>query len=132
MEKHDRRLAPRFATTDTEVLLVPQSLIVSLNLLDISDTGLAFNYINGSDHENWIGEERKIDLFGKEFWILDISVKIISDSPFSHFEMGESLNAEQLSHFRRCGVQFSALNPKQKNQVDSYVKSLGSLRIKEN
>ena len=130
MEKHDRRLAPRFATTDTEVLLVSQSLIVSLSLLDISETGLAFNYINGSGHENWIGEEREIDLFGEDAWILGLSVKIISDRPISHFEMGESLNAEQL-HLRRCGVQFSTLNPKQKNQVDSYVESLGSLRIKD-
>ena len=131
MEKHDRRLAPRFATTDTEALLVSQCLIVSLSLLDISETGLAFSYINGSGHENWIGEEREIDLFGEEFWILGISVKIISDRAFSHFEMGESLNAEQL-YLRRCGVQFSLLNSKQKNQVDSYVESLGSLRIKEN
>ena len=131
MEKHDRRLAPRFTTADTEALLVSPSLIVPLNLLDISETGLAFSYINGSEHENWIGEEREIDLFGEDFWILDISVKIVSDRPFSHFEMSELLNAERF-HLRRCGVQFSALNPKHKSQFNSYVESLGSLHIKEN
>ena len=131
MEKHDRRIAPRFTTTDTGALLVSQSLVMSLSLLDVSERGLAFSYINGSGHENWIGEAREIDLFGEDFLIVDISVKIVSDRPFGHFAMGESLN-EELLHLRRCGVQFTALNPKQKNQVDSYIESLDSLCLQEN
>lgn len=131
MEKHDRRLATRFETNDTGALLVSQSLVVSHSLLDVSENGLAFSYINGSGHERWIGEEREIDLFGEDFMIVDIPIKIVSDRPFGHFEIGELYNADRL-HLRRCGVQFADLDPKQRNQVNSYVEFLKSECLQEN
>ena len=131
MKKHDQRLAPRFTTTDSGAVLISQNLIVSHSLLDVSERGLAFSYSNGFGHENWIGEEREIDLFGEDFLILDIPVRIISDRPFGCFEMGKSLNVEKLN-LRRCGVQFSPLNSKNKSQIDSYVESLYILSTQVN
>ena len=130
MKKHDQRLAPRFTITDSGAVLVSQNLIVSHSLLDVSERGLAFSYSNSFGHENWIGKEREIDLLGEDFFIVDVPVRIISDRPFGYFEMGDFFNVEKL-HLRRCGVQFSPLNPKQKNQIDSYVESLDILSTQE-
>ena len=130
MKKHDQRLAPRFTITDSGAVLVSPNLIVSHSLLDISEKGLAFSYSVIFGHENWIGEERKIDLFGEDFFIVDVPVRIIFDRLFDYFDMGESFNVNK-PHLRRCGVQFSPLNPKQKNQIDSYVESLDILSTQE-
>lgn len=130
MKTHNRRLTPRFAITGSGAVHIPQNLIVSYNLLDVSERGLAFSYRNGVAHKDWIGEEREIDLFGEGFFISELPVKIISDRAFDHCEVDESLNTETL-HLRRCGMQFTMLNPDQRNQVDSYVELQGILRTQE-
>ena len=131
MKKHDQRLAPRFTTTDSGAVMVLHNLILSHNLLDISNKGLAFSYSIGFGHVDWIGEELEIDLLGEGFIISEIPVRIISDIPFGYFEMGKPSNGER-RHLRRCGVQFSPLNLKQKNQIDSYVECLDILSTQEN
>ena len=131
MQTHNRRLTPRFAITSSGAVHVSQNLIVSYRLLDISAGGLAFSYKKKSGHENWIGEEREIDLFGEGFIISDLPVRIVSDKAFDHCDMDESFNKETL-HYRRCGVQFAILNLNQRNQVDSYVELLDILRTQEN
>ena len=131
MKKHDRRLAPRLTTNDTGAVMVLHNLILSHSLLDVSVKGLAFSYKIGFGHANWIGEEREIDLFGEGFIIPAIPVRIISDRPFDYFKTGEPFNIAK-RHLRRCGVQFSPLNPQQKNNINSYVESLNILSIQEN
>ena len=130
MKKYDQRLVPRFTTTDSGAVMVYQNLILSHSLLDVSKRGLAFSYSIGFGNENWIGKEREIDFFWEDFIIADVPVRIISDKPFGYIEGDESVN-EGKRHLRRCGVQFSPLNPKQKKHIDSYVKSLGILSMQE-
>ena len=131
MQTHNRRLTPRFAITSSGAVHVFQNQIVSYSLLDISEGGLAFSYKNKSGQEDWIEEEREIDLFGEGFFISELPVRIVSDKAFEHCDVNKSFNKETL-HFRRCGVQFTILNLNQRNQVDSYVELLNILRTQEN
>jgi len=131
MQTHNRRLVPRFKITGSGAVHISQNQIVSYSLLDVSKGGLAFSYREISDHENWIGKEREINLFGEGFFIADLPVKVVSDKEFDHFEGDALFNTEAL-HFRRCGIQFAALNINQRNQVDSYVELQGILRTQEN
>ena len=131
MKNHDNRLAPRFAIHDGGAVMVLQNLIFSHSLLDVSESGLAFSYSVGVEHANWIGEERKIDIFGEGFIISEIPVRIIYDKPFDDSEIGEPFNGKK-HHLRRCGVQFSTLNFQQKNNVDSYIESLEIMSTLEN
>ena len=131
MKNHDRRRAPRFEITSSGAVHVPQELVVSYDLLDISEGGLSFIYRNKSDHENWVGEEREIDLFGESFFISDLSVKVVSDKTFNQCNVEKPLNTKT-SHLHRCGMQFVILNQNQKNQVDSYLQSLDALHTQDN
>lgn len=132
MQTHNRRLAARFKITGSGAVHISRNQIVSYNLLDLSKGGLAFSYRETSDQENWIGKEREINLFGEGFFIADLPVKVVSDQKlFGHLGGGELFNTEEL-HFRRCGIQFVALNINQRNQVDSYVELLDLLSTQEN
>jgi hypothetical protein len=131
MKKHDHRLDPRFTTNDSGAVMVFQNLILSHNLLDVSKKGLAFSYSIGFGHANWIGEELDIDIHGEDFVIVDVPVRIISDNPFGYIEMDEPFN-EGKCDLRRCSVQFSPLNPRQKKQIESYIESLDILSSLEN
>ena len=131
MKKDDQRLDPRFTTNDSGAVIVFQNLILSHSLLDVSERGLAFSYSIGSGHADWKGEEREIDILWEDLIIVKIPVRIVSDTPLGHIELDESFNGEK-RHLRRCGVQFSPLNPKQKNHIDSYVEFLDILSTQEN
>ena len=131
MKKHDHRLDPRFTTNDNGAVMVFENLILSHKLLDVSKRGLAFSYSIGFGDANWIGEERKVDIHGEDFVIVDVPVRIISDNPFGYIERDGPFY-EGKCDLRRCSVQFSHLNLKQKKQIDSYVECLDTLSTQEN
>lgn len=131
MQTRNRRLTPRFKITGSGAVHVPQSQVVSYSLLDLSKGGLAFTYREIFEHDDWLGKEQEIDLFGDGFFIADLPVKIVSDKEFSYSEMDNLFNTEAF-RFRRCGIQFAALDTSQRNQVDSYVELLDHLCTQEN
>ena len=114
----ERRKHKRFkAPTDAFVAIRPHYSEVG-QMIDVSMGGLGFNCLAMQDPSN--GSELDIFLSGRAFWLHGIpfrtvwSVEIAGQTPLTSVPM------------RRSGVQFGALTPDQRSQLEYFIQHYGT------
>lgn len=105
----ERRTQPRYHTKERTLLATGPGRENTYHLLDISQSGLGFRYI-GEDAR--IPELQRISLFiNGELRIGDVEVHLVRDTPLMN----------GMISFRRCGLRFENLSPKQAEKLKSFV-----------
>ncbi len=124
MEKNiaeaERRQAPRYSIYDAGAVMLSPAEVISFDLIDISETGLAFLY-NGPSHEHLIGTECIINFFGEDFCLDNILVTVVSDH---HCKDAEIQGDTVIPQLRRCGVCFTDLTETQREVIVRYLGQL--------
>ncbi len=112
----EQRKHKRYKVTKRAFAVLGPEAVKLCHLIDISRGGLAFRYF--VDSTGMAEEMETVDILGGEdFYLEKVPVRIVSDnilvndSPFSSVAM------------RRRGVQFGPLTPKQREQVDYFIKN---------
>jgi len=109
----ERRMHDRFIVKNRSTALVSPTTNLSYAVLDISDSGLAFSY---SGWEKWPSRGIKLDILDREFFLEDISVKVIEDVQLD----------DGPKKLRRCGVKFTSLDKDQKVILKQYIASVAA------
>lgn len=113
MGKKDKRKDPRYDVDEKISILTAPKLVISDNLIDISLGGLSFSYEDKDPFHSgvWI----KMDIISGNVSILDIPVKIISDTEMPY--------SPKLS--RQCSVAFGNLSKEQRTKLQLFVDKFG-------
>lgn len=120
----ERRKHPRYIIDQGSFAIFRQNSSVLPGLIvDISESGLAFFYLEGED---WPAEmDEKYNLFGDDFHVDDILVKMAED-----FEVAEeshplcTMLASRRSRpvkVRRRGLQFRELSTEQQEKLAAFI-----------
>jgi hypothetical protein len=104
----ERREHERFHVPNLSCVLVSPVMVLSYEVLDISNSGLAFSY---AGWETWPRKEIRLDFIDQKFCLEDIPIRVIEDVQLS----------EESKKLRRCGVKFTALNTYQKTMLGHYI-----------
>lgn len=113
-ELSERRKEKRFFVHDGAfAVTTPFSLLLG-QIIDISKEGLSFHYIAD---EISISKSSAVSIYmtGKGFQLKEIPVKIISDVAAT-----DALASIALA-MKRCSVQYKALSPEQKSQLECFI-----------
>ena len=108
----ERRKHERFNVDQSCVLLSPL-MVLSYEVLDISNSGLAFSY---AGWENWPRKGVNLDFIDQNLYLEALPVRIIKDAQLD----------EGSKKLRRCGVKFTDLNAQQEAMVKQYIESVTS------
>jgi len=107
--KSEKRKQQRYLVKGRAIAIVSPNNILPYEILDISQSGLAFSY---RGLEQWENDLLELELiYDQECCIDKVPIKIISDSP-----LDDSSRA-----LRRCGVQFGELTPNQQSQLEYFI-----------
>ena len=109
----ERRRYGRHKVKNRSTVLTSPTIVLSYNVLDVSDTGLSFTYIGW---EKWPQEGIKIDILDREYFLYNIPVHIINDAQLN----------EKSKSLRRCSVEFGLLNEDQKYNLRRYIESVAT------
>lgn len=112
--KEERRKHPRYIVSEEQVLITGPKIVLSGNLMDVSQSGLAFSYKEGDPFR--VDTLVRIDIARDDVYVLDIPAKIISDIEV----------ASRPNYSRRCGVEFGILSRTQKERIDFLIKKFSS------
>jgi tRNA-binding EMAP/Myf-like protein len=107
----ERRKHERISVTNLSCVLVSPVMVLSYEVLDISNDGLAFSY---AGWENWPRKEMRLDFIDQKFCLEDIPIRVIKD-------VGLDKGSKKL---RRCSVKFTDLNVAQKTMLRHYIESV--------
>ena len=108
----ERRKHERFSTNKkSAATLVYPAIVLSYNVLDISESGLAFSY---AGWEEWPKDGLTIDIIDDKLFLANIPINVTNDV---------NLN-EQLRKLRRCGVEFKRMKKEQKDKLYHYLERL--------
>ena len=109
----EQRIHKRFNVNNRSTVLTSPTIVLSYNVLDVSDTGLSFTYIGW---EKWPQEGIKIDILDREYFLENIPAHIINDAQLN----------EKSKSLRRCSVEFGLLNEDQKYNLRRYIESVAT------
>ena len=109
----EQRKNKRFRVKNRSTVLLSPTTTLSYSVLDISDSGLSFNY---TGWEKWPARGLKLDILDREFFLENISVSVIKDVQVDY-------GTKQL---RRCGVKFTKLGKSQKAKLGKYISSVAA------
>lgn len=109
----ERRNQKRFSVKNRSTIMVSPTTILSYEVLDISDSGLAFSY---AGWENWPTRGMRLDIFDKDFFLENVPIRVIDDVRLEHEPKG----------LRRCGVEFTNLESNQKAILRQYIASVAA------
>ena len=110
----ERRRYERYKVKSHTAVVTYPTIIVSLNVIDVSEAGMAFSY---AGWEEWPNERIKIDILDREFFLENISAHIVSDVQLD----------EESKSLRRCSVEFSNIEKEQKDILNRYIVSVASI-----
>ena len=120
----ERRKHPRYLLDKGSFAIFRQNSNVLPGLIvDISESGLAFFYLEGED---WPAEmDEKYNLFGEDFHVNDVLVKVVDD--FEVAEESHPLCAMLASRksspvkVRRRGLKFRELSREQQKKLANFI-----------
>jgi hypothetical protein len=104
----DRRKHERFRVKNLSCMIITPILVLSYEVLDISNSGLAFSYVGW---EKWPAKWIRLDIIDEKFYLKDIPFKIIKDVQLD----------EKSKTLSRCSIKFSALKDNQKAMLMQYI-----------
>lgn len=104
----ERRKHERYNIANLSCVLVSPVMVLSYEVLNISNSGLAFSY---AGWENWPRKEVRLDFIDQKFCLEDIPIRVIKDVEL----------AQGSKNLRRCGVKFTDLNVAQKTMLRLYI-----------
>ena len=108
----ERRKHKRFSTNKkSAAVLVYPEIVLSYNVLDISESGLAFSYARSVE---WPKDRLKIDIIDDKLYLANIPIRVTNDIKFN----------EQSRKLYRCGVEFKGLEKEQKDKLYQYIERL--------
>ena len=109
----EHRKHKRFRVKNRSTVLLSPTTTLSYSVLDISDSGLSFNY---TGWEKWPTKGIKLDIIDREFFLEDIPVSVIEDIRFD----------DESKKLRRCGVKFTSLDKGKKAILRRYIASVAT------
>lgn len=110
----EKRKHPRFKVKDRSFAVLGPDAARLCHMIDISRTGLAFRYFVDTD-ESQGGIMKLGILFGNDFYLENIPVRIVADT------VVESFSPFNAAIMKRRGVEFGVLNSWQEKEIDFFI-----------
>ena len=103
----ERRVHPRTPVTANSVAVVYPNVVFSIDVLNISQGGIAFTY---KGWEEWPQSELFLDFVSDSFYINKVPCTVVSDQAF-----------DEAPAMRRCGVRFGEMNRNQRKTLTLFL-----------